>query len=384
MLRNAPGISTVCCGINRRGLLAGGGLAALLSILGPGARPARAQALAGAPPEVDRLAVRILVDSYQFAVGPGHKVVGPVEIDQFGWGIQPDRPPGPTLVSEFGLAMLAQSTRGAEKRLVLQDFGFTPQALINNMALLGVDPAELDAMALSHGHYDHFGGMAGFLQKHGAALKSGLPLYVGGEEAFCSRAWTGPPVKGDFGAIDRGALSAAKVKVTYADAPSIIADHGFTTGLIGQKSFEKVLSPSVMKIGIANGFGCRADNLPEDERTLTTTPDQFRHEIASAYHVKGRGLVVLTSCSHRGVVNAVKQAQAVSGVTKVHAVIGGYHLAPYNEDYVRQTIAALKEIGVDYVVPLHCTGEMFYDMARAETPGKVLRAFTGTQLVFGG
>ncbi len=63
-------------------------------------------------------------------------------------------------------------------------------------------------------------------------------------------------------------------------------------------------------------------------------------------------------------VNAVKQARAASGIAKVHAVIGGFHLAPYKEDYVRQTIGALKEMDVDYVIPLHCSGEMFYELAR--------------------
>jgi 7,8-dihydropterin-6-yl-methyl-4-(beta-D-ribofuranosyl)aminobenzene 5'-phosphate synthase len=68
---------------------------------------------------------------------------------------------------------------------------------------------------------------------------------------------------------------------------------------------------------------------------------------------KGRGLIVLTSCSHRGVINAIKQAQAASGVNKDHAVIGGFHLAPYKEDYVRDTITALKSMDIDYVIPLH-------------------------------
>ncbi len=384
MLRNAPGMAPFCCSLDRRSVVAGGALTALLAVLGGGSRPAQAKALAGGPPEVDRLAVRIVVDFYQFAVAPGHKVVGPVEVNNFGWGIEPDKTPDRTLISEFGLAMLAQSTRGGEKRTILQDFAFTPTALMNNMDLLGVDPAEVDALVLSHGHYDHFGGMAGFLKTHGDKLKSGLPLYVGGEEAFCSRFWTAPPYKGDFGAIDRAALQAAKIRVTYSPEPSLVADHGFCTGQIGQRSFEKMKPPSVMKIGVANGFGCFADKLPEDERSLTSTPDHFRHEIATAYNVKGRGLVVLTSCSHRGVVNAVEQAQAVSGVKKVHAVIGGYHLAPYKEDYVRETIAALKKLDVDYIVPTHCTGEMFYDLAREEMPSKVVKAFTGTQLVFGG
>jgi 7,8-dihydropterin-6-yl-methyl-4-(beta-D-ribofuranosyl)aminobenzene 5'-phosphate synthase len=91
---------------------------------------------------------------------------------------------------------------------------------------------------------------------------------------------------------------------------------------------------------------------------------------------------VLTSCSHRGVVNAIKQAQAASGVKKVHAVIGGFHLAPYQEDYVRETIAALKDLDLDYVIPLHCSGEPFYELTKAEMPRKLLRSYTGTRFVF--
>jgi 7,8-dihydropterin-6-yl-methyl-4-(beta-D-ribofuranosyl)aminobenzene 5'-phosphate synthase len=137
-----------------------------------------------------------------------------------------------------------------------------------------------------------------------------------------------------------------------------------------------------MKIGVDHGMGCYADKLPEDERAQTTIPDQFRHEIATAFNLKGRGLIVLTSCSHRGVINAIKQAQATSGINKVHAVVGGFHLAPYKEDYVRDTVAAIKDMDIDYVIPLHCTGEPFYDMIKAEMPNKLLRSYTGTRFVF--
>jgi 7,8-dihydropterin-6-yl-methyl-4-(beta-D-ribofuranosyl)aminobenzene 5'-phosphate synthase len=172
--------------------------------------------------------------------------------------------------------------------------------------------------------------------------------------------------------------------VTYAEGPSLVGDHAFTTGQIGLQSFEKVLSPSTMKMGIEDGIGCYPDKLPQEERTKTVIPDQFRHELATAYNVKERGLVILASCSHRGVVNTIKQAKAASGVAKVHAVIGGFHLAPYAEDYVRQTIAALKEMDVDYVIPLHCSGEVFYELVKAEMPTKLLRSYTGTRFVFEG
>jgi 7,8-dihydropterin-6-yl-methyl-4-(beta-D-ribofuranosyl)aminobenzene 5'-phosphate synthase len=372
------------CLSSRRDVLCGGGagvLAWLMATLLGDTKPVRAETISGSIPEVDALAVRVVVDSYQIAVAPDRKQEG-VEIQHFGWGIHKDTPPGRTLISEFGLAMHVESRRGTQIRSALMDFGFTPEALINNAELLGIDASQLDALVLSHGHYDHFGGLIGFLRKHKSRLKTKLPLYVGGEDCFCSRQWTGPPVGGDFGVLDRQALQDANLSVVYAEGPSLVADHGFTTGRIGLRSFEKLLSPTAMKVGVEHGVGCFADRLAEDERTQTVVPDQFRHELAAGFNLKGKGLVILTSCSHRGVVNAIEQARAASGIEKVHALIGGFHLAPYQDDYVQQTVAALKEMNVDYVIPLHCTGEPFYDKARIEMPGKVLRSYTGTRFVF--
>lgn len=370
--------------LHRRQFLCGGGTAvfgAMVATLLRGAKPALAEALVGPVPEVDRLSVRVVTDSYQIAVAPSSRS-GNVDIQRFGWVLGPN-PPRRSLISEFGLSMHVESRRGDEVRNTLVDFGFTPEALLNNLELLGIDPGTLDALVLSHGHYDHFGGVAGFLQQNKGKLKPSIPIYLGGEECFCSREWTSPPLPGNFGALDRKALEQADVAVTFAEVPAKVADHGFTTGQIGMNSFEKLLSPSKMKIGLEGGMGCYPDKFTEDERRQGTIPDQFRHEIATAFNVKDRGLVVLTSCSHRGVVNAITRAQAASGVHKVHAVAGGFHLAPYKEDYVRQTIASLKEINPDYVIPMHCTGETFYEIAKVEMPAKLLRSYTGTRFVFG-
>ena len=344
-------------------------------------RVAAAPALIGAPPEVERLSVGVVTDSYHHLFETAGKF-GEVAVQR--WGRPPTPEPPRTLQNEWGLSLHLESARGAETRQVLVDFGFTGDTLNNNLDLLGIDVSKLDAMLLSHGHYDHFGGMAGFLAAHGKELKPGLPFYLGGEECFCSRE-TGPAdAPSNFGALDRRAIAAAGLQVLFAERPSLLADHGFTTGYIPLVSFEKPAQPSRMKIGVRDGVGCAPEGLPAEKRNLTIVPDDFQHEHATCYNVKGKGLVIMTSCGHRGIVNSVRGAIKVAGISKVHAIIGGFHLMPMPEEYVRSTVAALKEFDPDYLIPMHCTGTPFYEVAKQELPGRVLLSSTGTRFVFGG
>lgn len=343
-------------------------------------RVASAQALTSATPEVDRLSVGVVTDSYHHQLLPSGKF-GDVAVQRYARPPSLDQPR--TLQNEWGLSLHMESARGSETRQVLVDFGFTGDTLNNNLALLRIDVAKLDAMLLTHGHYDHFGGMVGFLAAHKKQLKPGLPFYLGGEECFCSRE-TGPTnTPSNFGALDRKAIADAGLQILFAERPSLLADHGFTTGFLPLVSFEKPAQPSRMKIGFRDGIGCAPEDLPAEKRNLTIVPDDFQHEQATCFNVKGRGLVIMTSCGHRGIVNSVRGAMKVSGINKVHAIIGGFHLMPMPEEYVRSTVAALKEINPDYLIPMHCTGTTFYEIAKQELPDRVLLSSTGTRYTFG-
>lgn len=343
-------------------------------------RVASAQALSGAPPEIERLSVQVLTDSYLHLFESSAKF-GEMTVQRY------TRPPSKeaprSLQNEWGLALHVESARGSETRQIQIDFGFTPETLNNNIDLLGMDPGKLDALLLTHGHYDHFGGMVGYLAAHKAKLKPGLPFYLGGEECFCTRE-TGPAnAPSNFGALDRKAITNAGLRVMFADRPSIIADHGFTTGSIPLVSFEKPAQPTRMKVGLQrDGMGCAPDKLPQEKRNLTLVPDDFQHEQATCFNLKGKGLVVLTSCGHRGIVNSVRSAMKVSGISKVHAVLGGFHLMPMPTEYVRSTVAALKEINPDFLIPMHCSGTTFYEAAKQEMPGRVPLSSTGTRFIF--
>lgn len=330
-------------------------------------------------PMVDALSIQVVVDAAVF---------GPFLPDVSLPGLQIERTPstGPSparmsrrsLRAEFGLSLLARSRRAQETRRVLVDFGYSPEVLANNLSLLGIDPASLDASVLSHGHLDHYGGFAGLFGGRTEDERR-LPMYAGGEEAFCERLamiGTPPPV---MGSLDRTELFQAGFDVRIAAEPVPVADHGFTTGTIPLRTFERAAIPTRMR----PGMGCDESLLSPEKRDLAELPDDGAHELATCYAVRDLGLVVIASCSHRGVLNSVLRAREVSGVDKVHAVIGGFHLVrPRTADEARRTVAEFAQIDPTWIIPMHCTGEAFIAEALRVLPDKVVRPYVGNRFTF--
>ena len=361
-------------GVERRGFLqlAGGGLAAILS------RPVLGAKRTLPIQPVDEVTLQVVVDAATFGPFLPNQALHGLRIERNAGRGEP-RMSRQSLMAEFGLSLLAFSRRGSETRQLLVDFGYSPEVLSNNISLLGIDPTQIDASVLSHGHLDHYGGFAGLFRGKSPQTRK-LPLIVGGEETFCERiAMIGnpPPL---MGALDRAELARAGFQTRITPEPSMAAGHAFTTGVIPLHGFERAAIPTQMRPGV----GCDLSSIAARKRGTAQLPDDGEHELATCYAVKNLGLVVIASCSHRGVLNSVRQAQAVSGISKVHAVVGGFHLVrPRTEDEARRTVAEFAQIDPTYIVPMHCTGEVFIAEALRRMPEKVIRPYVGNKLVFG-
>ena len=329
-----------------------------------------------AMPMVETLTLQVVIDNATF---------GPFLPDEKRPGISIQRSnvdagmPAMTrspLLAEFGLSILVESHRQQQVRRLLVDFGYSPGVLAHNLESLGVDAGTFDAAVLSHGHLDHYGGFPGLFKSRPARP---LPLIVGGEEVFCERQAlivSPPPL---MVTLDRAELMKAGFDVRITPDATLVADHAFTTGIIPLRSFERAAIPTLMR----PGTGCVRDKLAPAKRDAEWLPDDGEHELATAYNVKGLGRVVIASCSHRGILNSVRRAQEVSGVQKVHAIVGGFHLVrPHTDDEARRTAAEMAAMKPAYIVPMHCTGETFINEAERLLPTQVIRPYVGTRLTF--
>jgi len=367
--------------LRRRNIVLGSATAAALAQLGL-ARGAFAQSnRLSSVPTVDSLTIRVITDSSYDTPRVGTSkwvktrragLVSPKDVRK-------------TLHSEWGLALALESRAGADTRQILLDFGYTPNAYLNNMEILGVDSAKTQALIASHGHFDHFGGMIGFLEKYRDQMPADLPLYIGGEDLFCVRknATGAPGHFADWGVLDRRDLAKLRIRLVNCEKPTVVAGHAFTTGSIQRSSFESVLPNTMVEYARrADGIGCDmpAENAKAGGKPV---PDLHVHEHGTCFNVKDRGLVVISSCGHAGIINTARQAMEVSGVKKLHAAMGGFHLFPAPDDYVAKTVAEFKALDPEVIIPMHCSGPTLVAMLRTELADRIITSATGTEYVFG-
>ncbi len=269
-------------------------------------------------------------------------------------------------LAQHGFSALVEIRKGNRVRRLLFDTGLTPTGCADNLLRLGRDPAGIEAIVCSHGHFDHTTGLSGLVGQLGRA---NLPVLIHPE--FWARRRLAVPGREpvELPATSRRGLEEAGFDVIEQRQPSFLYDRSvLITGEVDRvTSFEK---------GFAVHQAWRDGSWAPDPLILD---DQ-----ALIANVAGRGLVVLTGCGHAGIINICRYAQRLTGVTKLHAVIGGFHLSgALFEPIIADTVAALGQLAPDVIVPAHCTGWKATHAIAGRLPDAFIQNSVGTTFRLG-
>jgi 7,8-dihydropterin-6-yl-methyl-4-(beta-D-ribofuranosyl)aminobenzene 5'-phosphate synthase len=246
---------------------------------------------------------------------------------------------GDQLRAEHGYSLAVTVHRNGGSDTILYDAGLTRDSTVHNLDVLGIDPKDLRAVVLSHGHADHHGGLEGLYDRVGSgsmplvlhphAWRERKIVFPDGEEIRLP-----PPSHQD---LDREGW-----QIVEEIGPSLLLDESvLVTG--------QVERTTDFETGFPLQFAQAHDGWEPD---TWIWDDQ-----AVVIHVRGRGLVVLSSCSHSGVINVLHHARRITGVDTIHGFIGGFHLTGgLFEPIIPRTIDEIVTLSPDVVVPGHCTG----------------------------
>ena len=292
---------------------------------------------------VDSLTVTTLVDNvydvFMPDQGPAHRsgpasTKGRLPLATMANGFVPDQ-----LVAEHGFSLLLTLARGDRTHRLLFDCGVSPDGMVENMRRLEVDPRDMEAVVMSHGHFDHTAGLDGLIRGLG---RPNLPVMI--HPDFWNRRRVLLPGREpiEIPTTSRGALEGAGFEIIEEKQPSFLfQDAVLVTGEVDRTT--------EYEPGFPVQEAWRDDGWAPDPLVLD---DQ-----AVIVNVRDRGLVVITGCGHAGVVNTTRYAQALTGVRQLCAVMGGFHLSgPIFEPIIDRTCADLATLDPAIVVPGHCTG----------------------------
>ncbi|MGW8256799.1 MAG: MBL fold metallo-hydrolase [Thermoguttaceae bacterium] len=235
----------------------------------------------------------------------------------------------PGLLAEHGLAYWIEH----DDRHILLDSG-QGGVLAHNAYKLGIGLREIDALILSHGHYDHTGGVV-------EALKINRPVAVYAHPAAFARKFIrnndGPARDIGMPYLAEKAILNSRNRLVTTNQPTTVFDKFTVTGLVPRLTdFEDAGGPFFLDAACT-----KPDPLEDDQSVFFDTAE---------------GVVVLLGCAHSGVINTLRYIQQLTGNRPIRAVIGGMHLVGASPERIKRTIEELQQIGAERLAPAHCTG----------------------------
>jgi 7,8-dihydropterin-6-yl-methyl-4-(beta-D-ribofuranosyl)aminobenzene 5'-phosphate synthase len=247
--------------------------------------------------------------------------------------------------AHHGLSLLVAAETGGRRRTLLFDTGPEGPAFLRNANILGIDFGAIEAVVLSHGHWDHGGGLlAAFREIAAARGKGDTPCFLH-PGMYVERGSQRPgglmlpfePIASPEKLADAGA------KVVSTRDPQLVLDGAmYLSGEVPRVTpYETGLPGHMARASEKDPW--QPDPLIMDERFVSI-------------HVRGKGQFILSACSHAGLVNVLKHARSVFPDVPLYGVMGGLHLSGTNEKIIPETIRDLKSFGLKLVAAGHCTG----------------------------
>jgi len=240
------------------------------------------------------------------------------------------------LVAVHGVSYLLEAKKDDRTYTILVDVGSNHDVLLNNMEALGVIPSAIDAIVLTHCHWDHTRGISKMVKTIG---KTQLPVIA--HPAIFRNVFVNTPFLRYTGmdTEDRPEqIEACGGKLLLSRQPIIITQGLITTGEVERVTDFEGPGPAYR---LEQG-NLVADNMPDD--------------ISVVANVKEEGLVIVSGCSHAGIVNISLQSRRITNVSKIAAIIGGFHLVNADEEKLSKTVQGLVDIQPGFVSAGHCTG----------------------------
>ena len=270
-----------------------------------------------------------------------------------------------SILAEHGFSALVKTTTSGGTHTLLFDFGFSENGATQNAATLGVNMTEVEAVALSHGHSDHTGGMEKLTALIG---KRDIPFVVH-PAVFKSPRYLklGEEFKINFPKLTREMVKQAGLSVVESEKPYPLLDNTilFLGEIPQQTDFEK-------------GFP-----IAHWQKEGKEVWDAIEDDTSIVMNLKDKGLVIISGCAHAGIVNTVRYAIAVTGINKIHAVMGGFHLSgPFFEPIIDLTTQELQKLHPTYLIPTHCTGRKAIMAMEKQMPEQFILNMAGTKLTF--